>query len=521
MGSTGRAVRDASIGRRLLTNTAPRSLSGKRFQIAVSRIDKGEALFIMARMAKHFLPYELDQRLLLPLDMRSWLPEGHLALFLADVVGSMDLSPFYRAHAGKSDRGRAAYHPQMMVTLLLYAYCVGKPSSRKIEKATYEDVAFRVLAGDRHPDHDSIASFRKTHIKELGGLFAQALLLCREAGLVKLGHVAIDGTKIGANASKHKAMSYDRMCEAERKIAEEVEGLLAEAERIDAEEDAQYGKGKRGDELPAELARRESRLEKIREAKAALEAQAKAAAEAKAAEAKAKLEERARKEAETGKKTSGKPPEVPNPEEAKPEPKSQRNFTDPESRIMPDGANKGSFIQGYNAQIAVDGEAQIIVAAELTQETNDKRQLVPMAEKIIENVGRLADTTTADAGYFSEAAVNAALLDDTFLLVPPNRQKHGEQPNEADKSATARESSAKERMRERLRSEEGAALYKMRKAIVEPVFGQVKSVRGLDRFSLRGFDNARGELLLIAATHNLLKLFRHGPAASVATVSAF
>ena len=471
-------------------------------------------------MAKHFLSYELDQRLLLPPDMKSWLPEGHLALFLADVVGSMNLSPFYQAHAGKDDRGRAAYHPQMMVTLLLYAYCVGKPSSRKIEKATYEDVAFRVLAGDRHPDHDSIASFRKTHIQELGGLFAQALLLCREAGLVKLGHVAIDGTKVRANASKHKAMSYDRMCEAERRITEEVERLLAEAERIDAEEDAQYGKGKRGDELPAELARRESRLEKIREAKAAIEAQAKAAAEAKAAEAKAKLAERAQKEAETGKKTGGKPPAVPDPEEAKPDPKSQRNFTDPESRIMPDGANKGSFLQGYNAQVAVDGEAQVIIAADLTQETNDKRQLVPMVEKIIENVGRLPDTTSADAGYFSEAAVESEVLRDTHLLVPPDRQKHGTGLTETEEAETALVSAAKVRMRERLASEEGAALYKMRKAIVEPVFGQIKSVRGLARFSLRGFDNTRGEFLLMAATHNLLKLFRYGPSASFATAAA-
>jgi transposase len=467
----------------------------------------------MLRMAKHFLSYDLDQRLLMPPDMKTWLPEGHLALFLADVVGSMDLAPFYRAHAGKDDRGRAAYHPQMMVTLLLYAYCVGKPSSRKIEKATYEDVAFRVLAGDRHPDHDSISTFRKVHIEEFGGLFAQVLLLCREAGLVKLGHVAIDGTKVKANASKHKAMSYDRLCEAERRIAEEVERLLAEAERVDAEEDALYGKGKRGDELPAELSRRESRLEKIREAKAALEAQAKAAAEAKAAAAKAKIEERAQKEAETGKKPGGKPPAVPNSEEAKPDPKAQRNFTDPESRIMPDGANKGSFLQGYNAQAAVDSEAQIIVAAELTQETNDKRQLVPMAKMIVENAGRLADTTSADAGYFSEEAVKAEKLAGTLLLVPPDRQGHGVQPDEAAEPGTARVSEAKTRMRERLQSEDGAALYKMRKAIVEPVFGQVKSVRGFNRFSLRGFANARGEWLLIAATHNLLKLFRYGKAA--------
>ena len=473
-------------------------------------------------MSKEFIPYNIEQRLLLPPDMRDWLPEGHLALFVVDVVRELDLKPIYKKHFREDGRGRPAYHPEMMTALLLYAYCVGKPSSRKIEKATYEEVAFRVLSGDQHPDHDSIAAFRKEHLQALAGLFVQVLRLCQRAGLVKLGHVAIDGTKVKANASKHKAMSYDRMSEAERKIAEEVERLLAEAERIDGEEDGQWGKGKRGDELPAEFARRESRLAKIREAKAALEAEAKAAAQAKAAEAKANIEERARKEAQTGKKTGGKPPEVPNPEEAKPDPKAQRNFTDPQSRIMPDGANKGSFIQGYNAQIAVDGEAQIIVAAELTQETNDKRQLVPMAEKIIENVGRLADTTSADAGYFSEAAVESKVLEDTRLLVPPDRQKHGTGNPETAEAGTAGVSEAKARMRERLRSEEGAALYRMRKAIVEPVFGQVKSVRGFERFSLRGFGNARGEWLLMAATHNLLKLFRYGGRiAPVAAAAAF
>lgn len=474
----------------------------------------------MTRMAKHYLSYDLDQRLLMPPDMRTWLPEGHLALFLADVAASLDLSVFYKSRSGKDSRGREGYHPQMMVTLLLYAYCVGKPSSRKIEKATYEDVAFRVLAGDRHPDHDSIAAFRKTYIKELGKLFGQVLLLCRAAGLVKLGHVALDGSKIKANASKHKAMSYERMCEAERKIAKEVERLLSEAERIDAEEDAQYGKGKRGDELPAELSRRESRLEKIREAKAALEAEAKAAAELKAAEAKAKLKEREEKEKETGKKPGGRPPSVPNPEEAKPEPKSQRNFTDPESRIMPDGGNKGAFLQGYNGQIAVDSEAQIIIAAELTQETNDKRQLVPMAQKVVENVGRLADTTSADTGYFSEEAIESGALAGTNLLVPPNRQKHGTESCAASKEKTEQVFSANAKMRERLQTEEGKALYKMRKAIVEPVFGQVKSVRGFRCFSLRGFDNARFEWLLIALTHNLLKLFRYGKGAPILPAAA-
>ena len=346
-------------------------------------------------MAKGYLSYDIDQRLLLPPDMRGWLPEGHLGLFIVDVVSLLDLKAITQVYDAKDDRGRAGYHPTMMVALLLYAYCTGKPSSRRIERATYEDVAFRVLAGDRHPDHDTIAEFRKTHLTALGGLFMQVLALCRQAGLVKLGHIAIDGTKIKANASKHKAMSYERMSESEKKLEEEVQKLLQEAERIDAEEDAEHGKGQRGDELPEELQRRESRLRKIREAKAALEQEAKEKAAEKGEESAAKRAERERQAAEKGKKATGPKPQPPTPENAKPEPKAQRNFTDPESRIMPDGANKGAFLQGYNAQIAVDAEAQIIVATHVTQATNDVRQLVPMAEAIVRNVGALAGTTSS------------------------------------------------------------------------------------------------------------------------------
>jgi transposase len=457
----------------------------------------------MRRMAKGYLPYDIDQRLLLPPDMRAWLPEGHLALFILDVVAALDLSKIYAVYDAKDERGRAGYHPAMMVALLVYGYCVGRPSSRRIERATYEDVAFRVVSGDQHPDHDSIAAFRKQHLEALAELFMQVLRLCEKAGLVKLGHIAIDGTKIQANASKHKAMSYARMGEAETKLEAEVQKLLAEAERVDAEEDAQHGKGRRGDELPEELKRRADRLRKIREAKAALEREAKEKAAAKAAEAQRKLAERA--PAETGQAPSGPAPQAPDPEHAVPEAKAQRNFTDPESRIMPDGANKGAFVQGYNAQIAVDAEAQVIVAAELTQSPNDARQLVPMAQAIVENVGALAATTSADAGYFSAEAVAHPALAATNLLVPPHRQKHGIEPapGSADPSA-----SAAQRMRHKLMSAEARALYKMRKAIVEPVFGQIKEVRGFRRLLLRGFAAARAEFRLIALTHNLLKLFR-------------
>jgi len=309
-----------------------------------------------------------------------------------------------------------------------------------------------------------------------------------------------------ANASKHKAMSYERMTEAEKKLEQEVQALLDEAERIDREEDAAYGKGKRGDELPKELQRREGRIRKIREAKVALEEEAKEKAAAKAAEVEAKRAQREREAAKNGKKATGPKPKVPAPEQAKPEPKAQRNFTDPESRIMPDGANKGAFVQGYNAQIAVDAEAQVIVATGITQAANDVRELVPMAEEIVANVGQLADTTSADAGYFSAQNVEHPALAATNLLIPPGRKKHGTEPIAEPPAEGA---TAAQRMRHKLSSDEARELYKQRKAIVEPVFGQIKEARDLRRFLLRGLQAARAEFDLIALTHNLLKLFRH------------
>jgi transposase len=460
----------------------------------------------MPAVAKGFLPYSIDQRLLLPVDMREWLPEGHLASFILDVVMALDLTDISRVYEAKDTRGRAGYHPTMMVALLLYGYCTGKTSSRKLEKATYEEVAYRVITGDQHPDHDCIAAFRKQHLMALAELFHQGLLLCQKAGLVKLGHVALDGTKMKANASKHKAMSYDRMSEGERKLKEQIEQLLAEAEHVDAQEDVKYGKGKRGDELPKELVRRESRLKKIQQARAELEAEAKERAEAERKEAQAKLDERERKRAETGKGTGGRPPHVPAPETAEPGAKEQRNFTDPESRIMPDGANKGAFLQGYNSQIAVDSETQIIVASDVTQETNDKKQLVPMLQQVEDNLlGERPQKVSADAGYYSQEALRDARLDGIDLFVPPDRQKHN-----VGALLPPLGNSFIDQMRAKLRTEEGHSVYKMRKAIVEPVFGQIKDVRGLRRFLLRGLDNVRAEWAIICMTHNLLKLFVSG-----------
>ena len=454
---------------------------------------------------KNYRHYDPDQRYLLPPDIREWLPEGHLALFIGDVVDHLDLSAIRAVYEDGDGRGQPPYHPGMMVKLLVYAYCTGRPSSRKIEKATWEDVAYRVLSCDQHPDHDSIAAFRERHLKALGGMFVQVLRMCQEAGLVKLGHVALDGTKVKANASKHKAMSYERMGESEKRLEEEVARLLAEAQAVDKVEDGQYGKGKRGDELPEELRRRESRLKKIREAKAVLEAEAKARAGVQALEAQEKIEERQRQEAETGRKPGGHGPKVPDPQAARPEPKAQRNFTDPESRIMKDGTG---FEQAYNAQAVVDAEAQVIVAASVTQEPNDKRQLVPMLKEAIVNVGK-PERASADAGYFSAEAVTDEAVSGIELYVPPDRQKHGNTAT-SEESPPLEGMSVAERMRQVLRTPQGKDTYRMRKAIVEPVFGQIKEARGFRRFSFRGLAKVSAEWELVCLTHNLLKLFRSG-----------
>jgi transposase len=458
-------------------------------------------------MGQNFIPDTVNQTLLFPPSLHDWLPEGHLARFLLDVVSALDLSAIYKSYQDKDGRGQAAYAPEMMVRLLLYGYAKGVYSSRKIQTRTFEDVAFRFLSGDQHPDHATIAEFRKRHLDALSGLFTQALLLCSEAGLVKLGHVSIDGTKIKANASKHKAMSYKHMNETEARLKQEIDALLAEAEKTDAEEDAQYGKGKHGDELPAELQRRESRLQKIGEAKAALEQDAKEKASQQRAEAEQKLAEREEEEQRTGKKKGGRKPELPDPEQAKPDDTAQRNFTDAESRIMPDGANKGSFVQAYNAQIAVDAASQVIVAAEVTQETNDKKQLLPMIALIAANLEQKPEKVSADTGYFSDANVTDESVKDVDLYVATGRDKHGDAV-ETSSDPPPPDASSKEAMREKLRTEAGRAVYKMRKAIVEPVFGHIKEQRGFRRFSLRGKENVSREWKLVCAVSNLLKLFR-------------
>jgi transposase len=459
-------------------------------------------------MGKRFRTDHLNQSLLMPPSLHDWLPEGHLARFIADVTEELDLGGIYQSYEGDG-RGMAAYEPLMMLRVLLYGYCRGVASSRKIEQATYEDVAFRFLSADTHPDHDTIAAFRKRHLDALAGLFLQVLQLCQKAGLVKLGHVAIDGTKMKANASKHKAMSYDRMEETAQRLRQEVEELLRKAAATDEAEDVQYGKGKSGDELPVELARRESRLKKIREAQTELKQEAKEKAEKARVDAEAKIAERREKEAQTGKKAGGNDPRVPEPEQAKPEPKAQRNFTDMDSRIMPDGANKGSFVQGFNAQAAVDSQTQVIVAAEITQQTNDSQQLLPMLKQVVANTGSKPIAVSADAGYWSEANVKDESVAGVDLHIATGRQKHGEKVAMAS-GPPPEDATPKEAMAHKLRTEAGKSIYKMRKAIVEPVFGQIKERRGFRRFSFRGVGNVSLEWKLICLTGNMLKLFRSG-----------
>ena len=449
-------------------------------------------------MSKTFRSYDMNQQLLLPPDLRQWLPADHLALYISDVVESLNLAGILNSYEEGDGRGRPPYHPVLMVKLLIYGYCTGRMSSRKIEQATHDDVAFRVLACNQQPDHDSIAAFRKRHLAALAKLFVQILELCQRAGLVKLGHVAIDGTKIKANASKWRTLSYAGMSDAAEKLGAEVERLLAEAQRIDDEEDALYGKGKRGDELPAELRERESRLARIRELKADMEREARQAAEKQAAENKSQ-QTQAEKQ---GKKCTAR--KVIDPSQAVPAAKSKRNFTDPDSRIMKDQASK-TFQQAYNTQIGVDAQAQIIVAAKVVQAGVDQEQLVPVLREVERNLGRMPVQASADAGYYSKAAITHEALRGVDLHVPPNQRKplNGEEQPTLPPDATLQE-----RMWHKLASKAGREVFSRRKVIVEPVFAQIKHVRGFRQFLLRGLGQVEAEWLLVCMTHNLLKVFR-------------
>ncbi|MFC1827835.1 IS1182 family transposase [Thermodesulfobacteriota bacterium] len=452
------------------------------------------------KTTSRFRPYNPDQLFLLPQDMKQWLPEKDLVYFIMDVVKQVDLRKIYRPYESERRR-QPPYNPTMMVGLLLYAYAVGMPSSRKIEQATYHSIPFRVLTANQQPDHDTIADFRKRHLKTLAGLFVQVLRLCQKAGLVKFGHIALDGTKVKANASKHKAMSYGRMEKKAAELKKEVEHLLTQAEQADMKEDVLYGKGKRSGQLPKELQFRQTRLQKIQEAKLALEEEARIEAAARKAEYEAK-----KKAYDNKTDRRGRPPKAPS---GQIDSKRQRNFTDPDSRIMPASGSK-DFIQGYNCQAAVDGKTQVIVATGVTQETNDKQQIEPLIEKIEENTaGKLPKVVSADAGYFSET--NCNILDDKEIkaYVATGKQKHGEIPLQL-RGRIPNNATVKERMARKLRTIKGRATYSLRKQIVEPVFGQIKGARNFRQFSFRGLENCQQEWDLVCLTHNLLKLFRNG-----------
>jgi transposase len=449
-------------------------------------------------MSKTYRDWSPDQPSIFPPSPRDWLPEDDLVYFLLDTVAAIDLGPFF-AHYERETRGQPPFHPRMMVTLLLYCYATGTRSSRKIMRRCHVDVACRVIVGDDIPDFRTISDFRKTHLDRLEALFVEVLKLCALAGLAKVGTIALDGTKVKANASRHKAMSYDRMPQEEARLKEEIAQLLAEAESADATEDAAHGPDRRGDELPEELARRQSRLAKIQEAKAMLEERARAAA----------AEDAARREAD------GKTPPAVAPADAVPQPKDQINFTDPESRIMKT-SNKG-WDQCGNAQAVANGD-QIILAADVTDQTNDKRQVVPMMDQTRSNLDAAGVTqaigaAVIDSGYYSEA--NTAALESRGIdgYVATERLKHHEEIPEAPRGRIPADLSPKQRMARKLRTKKGRAAYAKRKGIIEPIFGQLKQVLGFRQFSLRGLASMRGEWRLMCTVHNLLKLWRASQAA--------
>jgi transposase/IS5 family transposase len=445
-------------------------------------------------MGKTFRAYDMNQQMLLPPDLREWLRADHLALFVSDVVESLDLSGILKVYEEGDGRGRPPYHPAMMVKLLVYGYCTGKMSSRKLEQATYDDVAFRVLSCNQQPDHDSIAAFRKRHLQELGRLFVQVLQLCERAGLVKLGHVAVDGTKIKANASKYQSLSYENMKNEEQQLAREVARLLGEAQQIDDEEDKLYGKGKRGDELPEELRDRETRLAKIRALKAELEEEAKTAAAQRQAEKEKPTSIRSRKWRRKW--------EVSEEGGIVPMPNTKRNLTDPDSRIMKDGATK-AFHQAYNIQVGVDEQAQIIVGTKVVQSGADQEQLIPLLREVEKNLGRMPQQVSADAGYYSKAAITHEAIRAVDLYVPPNQRR----PVTWEETLTS-DATLQERMWHKLGTKEGRKVFGKRKVIVEPIFAHIKHIRGFRQFLLRGLQQVEAEWLLVCMTHNLLKMFR-------------
>jgi transposase len=421
-----------------------------------------------------------------------------MVYFLLDTVNELDISTITEKYE-QTKRGFPPFHPRMMVALLLYSYCRGIFSSRKIMQACQERISFKVIAGDDIPNFRTISDFRKLHIKELQQLFVQVLQLCQEAGLVKLGHIALDGTKIKANASRHKAMSYGRMLKEEASLKEEIKQLLEKSEAIDQQEDDKYGPDHRGDELPEELARRESRLKRIQEAKKTLEAKARVAAQ-EAQKQREQEDSKTDDKAKRGRRCKAVS-EIPADNK-------QYNFTDPESSIMK--ANNKGWDQCGNAQAAVDSANQIIVACDVTGQSNDKQQFEPMLEQAQDNVGqdKKIKAASADSGYYSETNVKFAEDKEIDAYIATKRTKHNDPVPKVPRGRPPKDLTVQEKMARKLRTKKGRETYSKRKSIVEPVFGQIKGARGFVQFSLRGLEKMRGEWAIVCLTHNLLKLFR-------------
>ena len=453
-------------------------------------------------MKKTFRPYNQSQLLLLPPSIEEWVPEGHLARFVNDTVDQMDLSTILNVYERES-RGYPPHHPAMLLKILFYGYATGVYSSRKLARACEEVVVFRYLSANQFPDFRTINTFRKRHLERFEALFVQVLQLCMKVGLVEFGAMALDGTKIQANASKHKAMSYERMKEEEKRLLERVRALTEKAQRVDDQEDRELG-DRRGDELPEALQTAQGRLAAIQEAKAALEREAKERAD----EQRRMQEEKEKAQATQPEKRRGgrKAKEI----QESPTAKMQRNFTDPESRIM---KTSDGFMQGYNVQAVVDEAHQVIVATRVSNKGTDMGQIPEMVRSVMKNTGRKMKQLLADKGYAKTSDMQwleESVRVDGYVAV--SREKHHGQPEKAPRGRIPKNLNAWQRMARKLRIQRGRWIYAKRKMIVEPVFGQIKECRGFRRFSLRGQNKVSGEWDLVATCHNLLKLYRYGPA---------
>lgn len=503
-------------------------------------------------MAQTFRDWQPDQRLLLPIDARDWLPSGHFAYFLVDVVQQLDVTEIERSilfHAeqkgggvAKSDRGVRPFDPRMMLAVLFYGYSNGIFSSRRLHRATYEDVAMRLICAGQHPHHRTICTFRRTHLQHIESLFLQILAIARKAGMIGAVHWALDGTKVQANASRHKAMSYKRLTAEEQRLSEEISALMAKAEAADTDEDHDLGEDRDGHEVPEDIKRRDSRLARIRQAKAELEAEAaetrrrelaereagareEAAKDDASAADRSRAERAAKKLAEAtelaedkakavdgvGLPEQGVAPARRMPEhevacnaEGEPDPKAQRNFTDAQSRIMKTGQG---FTQGYNAQIVVDEQHHLVVATGVGNLSPDSTYATPMMTKALEDNALSPTVVTMDAGYWSSTNAEALAQMGLDAYIATGRDKHGVARPEATAAEVAAATDPRRKMSAKTRTAEGRRIYSRRKATVEPVFGRIKEALGFRRFSMRGIAAARAEWSLVCAVHNLLKVF--------------